>query len=93
MSIQELKLKIVPILKSHKIGRAGIFGSLARQEEGLDSDIDLLVELCNDMSLLDFVGLKLELEDITGKKVDLVEYDALKPGLKDRILKEEISIL
>jgi predicted nucleotidyltransferase len=44
-------------------------------------------------SLLDFVGLKLELEDALGREVDLVEYDTIKPRLKDVILKEELAIL
>ncbi len=45
------------------------------------------------MSLLDFVGLKLELEEVIGRKVDLGEYDAIKPIIKEQILKEEVSVL
>jgi len=45
------------------------------------------------MSLLGFIGLKLKLEDILGKKVDIVEYTALKPLIKNRILKEEVRII
>ncbi len=44
------------------------------------------------MSLLDFVGLKIELEDMLGKSVDLVEYKAIKPIIKDGILQSEIRI-
>jgi predicted nucleotidyltransferase len=44
-------------------------------------------------SLLDFVGLKIEIEEALGRKVDLVEYDTIKPLLKDRILREEVPIL
>ncbi len=44
------------------------------------------------MGLLEFVGIKLELEDKLRKKVDLVEYRAIKPRLKDRILAEEVRI-
>ncbi len=40
-----------------------------------DSDIDILVEIEKDISLLDFVGLKLEIEEALGRKVDLVEYN------------------
>ena len=57
-----------------------------------DSDIDILVELGNQISLLEFVGIKYELEDLLGRKVDLVEYQAVKPRLKDKILAEEIRI-
>ena len=45
------------------------------------------------MSLLGFIGLKLKLEEILRKKVDLVEYSALRPLIKTRILNEEVSII
>jgi len=45
------------------------------------------------MSLLDFVGLKLELEDALGIPVDLGEYSAIKPIVKEQILSEEVAIL
>jgi len=57
-----------------------------------DSDIDILVEIDKDISLLDFVGLKLEIEDALGKKVDLVEYKAIKPLLREWILNEQVVI-
>lgn len=58
-----------------------------------DSDIDILVEIEADISLLDFVGIKLELEEALGKKIDLVEYSTIKPLLKDRILREQVVVL
>jgi len=57
------------------------------------SDIDILVEIDRDISLLDFVALKLELEEVLGKRVDLVEFDMIKPRLKERILREQVVIL
>jgi predicted nucleotidyltransferase len=45
------------------------------------------------MSLLGFIGLKLALEEALGKKVDLVEYSAIKPLIKESILKEETRII
>jgi predicted nucleotidyltransferase len=92
LEVEELKTKITPILKKHQIKRAGIFGSTVTGEITAVSDVDILVELGNKISLLEFVGLKYELEDQLGTKVDLVEYQALKPRLKDRILAEEIRI-
>ncbi|MDO8446565.1 MAG: nucleotidyltransferase family protein [Deltaproteobacteria bacterium] len=91
--IEEIKQTVLPILRHHGAKRAGLFGSLVREEMTEGSDIDILVELSKDLSLLDFVGIKLEIEERLGKKVDLVEYDTLKPLLKDRILKEEVRIL
>ena len=53
----------------------------------------MLVETKKSMSLFDFVGLKLALESRLKKKIDLVEYKAIKPLLKRSILKEEIRVL
>jgi len=93
MEIEKLKSKVIPILKKHGVKKAALFGSLVRGEMGEDSDIDILVKIDKDISLLDFVGIKLELEEVLGRKVDLVEYDTIKPRLKDRILKEQVVIL
>jgi len=92
-NIEAIKRKITPILQQYGAKKAGLFGSCVRGEAKKTSDIDILVDLRKDASLLDFVGLKLELEEALGKKVDLVEYNAIKPLLKERILKEEIAIL
>jgi len=92
-NIEKIKEKILPILKKHNIKKAGIFGSYVRGEQKKDSDIDILVEIQEDISLIDFVGIKHEIEDAIGKKVDLVEYDTIKPMLKKDILKQEIAII
>lgn len=94
MSIKDIKKKIKPILKRNDVKKAAIFGSFARGEEKKNSDIDILIRYKNDdKSLLDFVGLKLELEEKLGKKVDLAEYSMIRPRIKGRILKEQIHIL
>jgi predicted nucleotidyltransferase len=91
--IDEIKRKILSILKRYKVKKAGIFGSVVRGEENKESDIDILVEIVGRMSLLDFVGLKLELEEALGQRVDLGEYSTIKPIIKEQILSEEVSIL
>jgi len=90
---EEIKQKILPILQRYGVTRAGIFGSYARREIHEDSDLDLIVEIGKDISLLDFIGLKIELEDTMGINIDLVEYNTLKPLLRDRILSEQIVLL
>jgi len=91
--INEIKRKILPILERYNVKRAGIFGSIVRGEENEESDIDVLVEIVGRMSLLDFAGLKLELEEALGKRIDLGEYSTIKPIIKEQILSEEVSIL
>jgi len=91
--IEKIRLKILPILQRYGVKRAGIFGSFVRGEMKEDSDIDILVEIEKDISLLDFVGIKLEIEEALGKKIDLVEYSTIKPRLRERILNEQVVIL
>lgn len=94
MNLEEIKEKIVPILKRYGIKKAGVFGSLVRGEAREDSDLDILVEIeRDDISLLDFVGIKLELEEALNRRVDLVEYCTIKPLIRERILREEVPIL
>ena len=91
--IEEIKKKIILILKRNEVKRAGLFGSFVLDEMKRGSDIDILVEIEKDISLFDFLGIKLEIEEALGGKVDLVEYDTIKPILKDRILNEQVRIL
>ena len=76
-----------------RVARVGLFGSYVRGEMREDSDIDIVVKIEKDISLLDFVELKLEIEEVLGRKVDLVEYNTIKPLLRERILKEQVVIL
>ncbi len=92
--IEKIKSKITQVLKRNRVSKAGIFGSYSRGEQKKDSDIDIVVEINDpEMSLLGFIALKMKLEDILGKKVDLVEYSVIKPLIRDRILNEEIKII
>lgn len=92
--VEKIKSKIINVLRKNKVIRAGVFGSYSRGEQKPNSDIDIVIEIEDkNMSLLGFIGLKLKLEEILRKKVDLVEYSALKPLIKNRILNEEINII
>lgn len=92
IDIKEIKKRILPILQHYEVKRAGLFGSCVRGEMKGDSDIDILIEIEKDISLLDFVGIKLEIEEVLGRKIDLVEYSTIKPLLKERILNEQVMI-
>ncbi len=92
-SVQNIKEIILPILKKNSVIKAGLFGSFVRGEEKKSSDVDILIELNKDLSLLDVIKIKLELEGALKKKVDLVEYDTIRPELREIILSEEVLIL
>ena len=92
-NVEKITAIILPILRRYGVTRAGLFGSVVRDEMHEDSDIDLLVEISADLSLLDMVGLKLEIEAALNRKVDLAEYCTLKPRLRERILSEQRVIV
>lgn len=89
----EEKNVIIEILKKHEVKRASLFGSVITGKATEESDIDLLVEFEGKKTLLDLAGLKIELEKVLGKKVDVLTYKSLHPLLKERILKEQEAIL
>lgn len=69
-----------------------LFGSLARGEATSVSDIDILVEFSRPVGLFEFIRLKIYLEQITGRSVDLVTPDAIRPVMKNSILNEAIYV-
>jgi predicted nucleotidyltransferase len=93
MTILEIKNKIMPILQKHGVKKASLFGSVVRKEQTKISDIDLLVKLPETASLLELANLKLDLEEILKKKVDVLTFDSLHPLLKDKILLEQEAVL
>ncbi len=93
MEIREIKKKAIPVLKKNGVIKAGIFGSYVKGKATQKSDVDILVKFSGKKSLFDLAGLKIELEDKLGKKVDILTYNSIHPLLKSRILREEEKIL
>jgi len=93
IDINKIKQKVLPILQKYAVKKVALFGSCVRGEIQKDSDIDILVDIGADISLLEFVGLKQKIEESLGRKVDLVEYDTLKPRLREKILKSQVVLL
>jgi len=95
---KELVIKKLKKIKNHLrkeygIEKIGLFGSLVRNEQNESSDIDLLIEIQAEMlSLIKYMKLKFFLEDVLGRKVDLVLNRAIKPRLRERILREVIYV-
>ena len=87
--VEELKIFLKNILTKHDVKKVALFGSLVSGELTKDSDIDLLVEFKGRKSLLDLIRLKLELQELLGRKVNVLTYNSLHPLLKDKILQEQ----
>jgi predicted nucleotidyltransferase len=92
---QELQAKrtdILDLADRHGATEVRIFGSVARGEASADSDVDFLVKMAPDRSLLDHVALWQDLEDLLGRKVDLVSEKALHRLMRDQILREAVPL-
>lgn len=78
-------------LRGMGVRRIGVFGSHVRGDASLGSDVDVLVAMADELySLLDLMGLKVYLEDLLGREVDITPEDGLRPGLRDEILGEVV---
>ncbi|MDA8389110.1 MAG: nucleotidyltransferase family protein [Nitrospiraceae bacterium] len=78
--------------EKYKITEIGIFGSYVRGEQKKESDIDILVEFSEPISLLDLIGAENYISDMVGRKVDLVPREDIRPELKQVILDEVVYI-
>lgn len=78
--------------KKYKVNEIGLFGSRVRENESRSSDLDILVDFRDVISLFDFVALERELSQLTGHKVDLVMKSSLKPVIGSCILREVVYI-
>lgn len=92
MNTDEIALHLRSTFERHSVIRAALFGSYARREEKEDSDIDIVVELPSDKSLLDLISLKLDLEEALGREVDVLTYRSLHRGIREKILQEQVVI-
>jgi len=80
--------QIISIASHYKMLNVKLFGSVLREEENVESDIDFLVDCGDDCSLFDLISLKYDLEEILGRKIDVVTSDSVHWTLKDKIAQE-----
>jgi predicted nucleotidyltransferase len=93
MSKQEILHTIVETLKNYNPSKVSLFGSFARNENNLESDIDILVLFNHTYSLLQIIAIENELSDKLGIKVDLITEGAIKNNrIKRSIEKDLVTI-
>jgi len=90
--IEALREYLPELFKQYPVSKIGVFGSFARGDANSESDIDLLIDFSKPVSLFSFVDIKLDLENLLQRKVDLVTENALKPRIKDKILNEVVYL-
>jgi hypothetical protein len=86
--IQQQREKILSVASEHGMVNVRLFGSVARGEETPESDIDLLVDLEAGYSLLDLGGALIKLQELLGRKVDIVTERGLHWYVRDKIMNE-----
>ena len=81
------------ILMRHGITHAGIFGSFARGEADATSDVDILIDPPEGMTLFGLAALGNDFESVLGRSVDILTYRSLRPHFRDVVLPEQVVIL
>lgn len=87
-SVAQLRPKLLRVTQRYGVRNVRIFGSFARGEQRETSDVDLLVDLPEGMTLFDLSGLKIDLEEAVKREVDVVPADSIKPALREYILRD-----
>ncbi len=90
--LRERREEIVRTAADYGAHHVRVFGSVARGDAGPDSDLDLLVQFEPGATLLSHAALVRELEALLGRKVDVVSERALRPKLRERVLREAVSL-
>ena len=83
---------ILRIAAKHGVSRIRVFGSAARGESGPESDVDFLIEVGGPTTPWFPGGLVAELEEVLGRRVDVVEPDALREPLRKTVLREAVTL-
>ncbi len=96
MGIKEIlgdkRCAIIEVAERHGARNVRVFGSVARGQARPDSDVDFLVDLGPNRSPFFPGGLLMDLQDLLGRNVQVVVEGGIHPRLRDRILKEAVSL-
>ncbi|MEY2832119.1 MAG: hypothetical protein RLZZ574_1377 [Cyanobacteriota bacterium] len=95
MKLETLKAyrdEIIAIAESCHAPNIRVFGSVARGESTVSSDVDFLIDVVPEQSVLDLIRLIQTLSDLLGCKVDVAQSTALNPLIREEVLKDAISL-
>jgi predicted nucleotidyltransferase len=96
MGIEEILIpcreQILKIAAKYGAYNIQVFGSVARGEASDNSDVDFLVEMETGRNLLDRIGLKQDLEELLGRRVDIAKISNLHNQIRDKVLREAVAL-
>ncbi|MEN8264397.1 MAG: nucleotidyltransferase family protein [Nitrospirota bacterium] len=90
--IKNRREEVINIARKYGAKNVRVFGSMARGEESADSDLDIIVEMEHGSSLLDIIAIKQDIEELLGRKVDVVTEASISPYIRDAVLKEAVNL-
>jgi predicted nucleotidyltransferase len=90
--IRQRRDEILEVARARGASRIRIFGSVARGEDTLSSDVDFLVELDADRTLFDLGGLMMDLRELLHREVDVVTEDGLRSRVAQRVLLDVVDL-
>ena len=90
--LDRLEQRLPELQARYGVASLGLFGSVAKDTEGPDSDVDILVEFTGEPTFARYMGLKEDLEALLARRVDLVTTTGLKPRIRERVLAELIHV-
>jgi len=90
--VQQHREAILDLCAKHGARNVRVFGSVARGEADDKSDLDILVDMDHDRSLLDMGAILVELQELLGCRVDVVTERGLRTRIRDRVLHEAVPL-
>jgi uncharacterized protein len=90
--LKQKRSEILRIATEHGAHNVRVFGSVARGEAGPESDVDILVTMEKRRNLLDLAGFWQDIEELLGRKADVISDGGVSPYLRERILSEAVPL-
>jgi len=90
--VRNKREEVLRIAERHGARNVRVFGSVARGEAMPDSDVDFLVDMEPGRSLLDLGGLLMDLQELLGRRVDVVTEQGLRSRVRERVLREAMPL-
>ena len=91
-ALQRNRRAVLELMAASGVRNVRVFGSVARGDDTADSDVDLLADLPDDITLFGLSRLELAVSEIVGAKVDLIPAAGLRPNIRDKALAEAVPL-
>ena len=90
--LRQYRFQIKELAERYHAPNVRVFGSTVRDDNTPESDVDFLIDVAPDQTLLDLIGLTRELKELLGCEVDVAQSTVLHPVIRDDVLREAVSL-